>query len=70
MNNKEIMKRLQECVDSEAKTIDGCTKLTEFERYAWKSWTIHGINQAALYLLSTDEYLKVRSWSREKHGIK
>ena len=32
MNNKEIMKRLQECVDSEAKTIDGCTKLTEYTR--------------------------------------
>ena len=29
-----------------------------------------GMKTILLYLLSTDEYLKFRSWSREKHGIK
>ena len=60
--------RFQECITQNVESWNK-TRLSPLEIYAMNKYIIWGIFNAALWLLSTDEYYALNEWSEETYGF-
>lgn len=60
--------RLKACIDQ---TVRGWnrTKLTEIEKYSTEQMIIWGIFDAALFVLDTNDYEKLKEYTKENYGF-
>lgn len=60
--------RLKACIDQTVSAWNR-TKLTEIEKYSREQMIIWGIFDAALFVLSSNDYEKLKEYTKENYGF-